>query len=100
MKVVLYLLMFLLLEPILRVAGVAMAGMFLAFMVALGVYLLVRRTDRAQSGPDEGSAAPQVYVVTQPCCSGHVDRDAAAGHPARRNWFDDQAPSWVWGERS
>ncbi|TDH48135.1 hypothetical protein E2F47_25050 [Mycobacterium eburneum] len=96
MKVLVYLVMWLLLDPILRVAGVAVSGLFLVGMVALGVYLLLRRTDRGTRGP-QPVVPPQVYVVPS-CCGIHDNQGAGARHPGRQDWIDGTALSWGSGQ--
>lgn len=107
MKFVVYLLMWLLLEPILQVGGVTVGGLFLIAMLGLGVYLLVRRKDRPANGPqdsyyyteDPGPAAPTVvYVVAPTPCPFHDDEDTgpAALHPARHPQRD-QFGALRWG---
>lgn len=50
-KLLVYLLMFLLLEPILRWAGVAVSGLYLVLLAGVGIALLVGATNRRRSGP-------------------------------------------------
>ncbi|GAB4984617.1 hypothetical protein MAHJHV58_00160 [Mycobacterium avium subsp. hominissuis] len=104
MKVALYLGMLLLLGPILRVAGVAVSGLFLVVMLALGVYLIMRGKDRSGRAPQPSLQPQVVYVVP-------VDRwpdraqspqgvppavsvDVAGLHPARRL---ERPPLWLRG---
>lgn len=90
MKFLVYLLMWLLLEPILQVGGVTVAGLFLVGLVVLGVYLLVRRKDRPVRGPQDHyvdglQETPQVvYVVSPTQCPLHDEASNGALHPARR----------------
>lgn len=94
MKVALYLLMLLLLDPIVRVGGVVVAALFLMVMFALGVYLLVRRTDRPRMGPQQ--PPPVVYVVAPQPWPAPVPRPVPPRHPAHLGLHDDEAPPWVW----
>ncbi|ART74382.1 hypothetical protein BTO20_37830 (plasmid) [Mycobacterium dioxanotrophicus] len=102
MKFVVYLLMWLLLDPIRQVGGVKVAGLFLMGMVGLGVHLLVRRKDHSNSGlqdhyyRDPGDVAPVVYVVAPTQCPLHVDSGTATLHPARQPQRQ-QSGSLRWG---
>lgn len=78
-KLLVYLLMFLLLEPILRLAGVVASGLYLALLAGLGIALLVRRTDRRRSGPQYGYPG---YVTTAGGVSGYVHTPWPYGPPA------------------
>jgi hypothetical protein len=53
MKVVVYLLMLLLLGPIERLLGSIVGAVFLAGMLGLGLWLLLRRTDRRGNDPQQ-----------------------------------------------
>lgn len=102
MKFLVYLLMWLLLEPILQVGGVTVAGLFLVVMFGLGVYMLVRRKDHSGRGPQDyypqggHESGPVVYVVSPTQCPLHGDSGEGALHPARRPWRD-QSDSLRWG---
>lgn len=102
MKFLVYLLMWLLLEPILQVGGVTVAGLFLVVMFGLGVYMLVRRKDHSRRGPQDyypqGGQEPGsvVYVVSPTQCPLHDDTGDGALHPARRPQRD-QSGTLRWG---
>ncbi|MGD9622315.1 MAG: hypothetical protein AB7G47_20015 [Mycolicibacterium sp.] len=98
MKIVVYLVMFLLIGPVQRFAGVAVTGLYLLTMAVIGVVLLVRRSGRDRNAPQQpvapavyGYGAPAVYVVVPPATPAHPsagwsatawDARPLAAHPA------------------
>lgn len=106
MKVGVYLSMLLLLGPMLRFAGVVISALFLLAMVAVGLYLIFHRKDRAEGGPQQPLAPPVVVLVPAdrwpwpyPVPAPATQQIAAAEdlrsvHPARRP-REDRPPLWV-----
>lgn len=100
MKVAVYLGMCLLLGPMVPVAGVALSALYIVAMIGVGLYLILRRKDRVESGPEQ-QVAPQVVVVlpggqqwTPTPYPGAGDGQPQAVHPARRSG-GEQPPLWV-----
>jgi hypothetical protein len=67
-KVVVYLLMLLLLGPIERLLGSIVGAVFLAGLLGLGVWLLLRRTNRRGNDPQRSESPGTVVVVSQSGC--------------------------------
>lgn len=66
MKIAVYLVLFLLGDPISRIAGSAVAAWYLLALIALGVALLVRSSERKQNAPQyRPPAAPYPYGWSQ-----------------------------------
>ena len=83
MKTLVYLVMFLLLDPVLRLGGVVVAGLYLLVLVGVGIALLVGRKDR------RGNGSQQQYRGHWP--AGYADRGNGYGAPvppgyARSYW--------------
>lgn len=108
-KAVVYLLMWLLLPQVLKIAGVAFSLAYIAFMVCVGIYLLVAGKDRGGNGPHGGNSAPPavpgesvmhhyVHHVPWPVVNSAYPPavPSPSVHPARRAPGPDQRPSWVW----
>ena len=102
MKICVYLVMFLLVDPVLRIAGVAVSALYLLGLLVLGVALLVRRKAPSQNAPQwtETSSAcgylPVVFVPVSTAAqwSAMPERvEAAPGYAAARYPWSQQGQS-------